>query len=162
MPLRLLNHARHHAVAYVALFVALGGTSYAAVNLPNGSVTAAKLNRQSIGGYVRAWAHVNSSGWVLSGSPGTRAVHQNDITPAGPNYVVGWAGVRLNARCAPMITLDGNGPVSSRGATAQTVIYSHRWEFPGRRRTTPTAVGIDVSNATDQNVPNGFYLVVVC
>ena len=33
---RLVNHARSNAVAYAALFVALGGSSYAAVRI-NGS-----------------------------------------------------------------------------------------------------------------------------
>ena len=34
---RILNHARGNLVAYIALFVALGGTSYAAFGLPAGS-----------------------------------------------------------------------------------------------------------------------------
>ncbi len=75
---KLLNHVKHNAVAYLALFVALGGTSYAAVNLPagsvgskqlrngavtnkklaKGSVGAADLDRKTIGGYVRAYAQV--------------------------------------------------------------------------------------------------------
>lgn len=32
-----LGHLRRHAVGYAALFVALGGTSYGAVNLPKAS-----------------------------------------------------------------------------------------------------------------------------
>ena len=67
---RLLNHARRNAIAYLALFVALGGSSYAAISIPNGSITSAKLNKHSIGGYVLAWAHVRADGHVLSGSPG--------------------------------------------------------------------------------------------
>jgi hypothetical protein len=161
MLIRVLDHVRRHAVGYVALFIALGGTSYAAVSLPNGSISAAKFNRYSIGGYVRAWAHVNSSGRVVSGSPGALAVHQNDIAPAGPNYVVGWSRVKLSARCAPIVTLDANGPVSSRGATAETTIYPHKLEFPLRRHV-PSAVRMVIANAADQNVPAGFYLAVVC
>ena len=63
---RVFNHFRSNVVAYVALFVALGGTSYAAVNLPAGSVgnrqlknhsvTPIKLDPGSIAGYVRDWA----------------------------------------------------------------------------------------------------------
>lgn len=161
MLLRVLHHARRHTIAYVALFVAMGGTSYAAFTLPNGSITAAKLNRHSIGGYVRAWAHVNSNGEVLAGSPGAKAGHLTDITPAGPNYVVGWSGIKLSGGCGPMVTIDANGPASSRGATAETLIYSHKFEFPGGKRV-PSAVGVVVANAADQNVPDGFYVAVVC
>jgi hypothetical protein len=37
---RLLNHVRRHAVGYVALFVALGGTSYAASQVADKSANA--------------------------------------------------------------------------------------------------------------------------
>ncbi len=73
---RLIHHLRSNAIAYLALIVALGGTSYAATNLPansvgtrqlksgavttnklaNGSVTAKKLDSKSIGGSVLHWA----------------------------------------------------------------------------------------------------------
>ena len=74
----ILGHLRANAVAYLALFVALGGTSYAAVVLPadsvgraqlrngavsnaklaDGAVGPAKLNPALIGGSIRAWAWV--------------------------------------------------------------------------------------------------------
>ena len=34
----LARHVRHNVVGYLALFAALGGTSYAAVAIPTGSV----------------------------------------------------------------------------------------------------------------------------
>jgi hypothetical protein len=40
---RLLRHVRAHGVAYVALFVALGGTSYAASGLPKNSVSSKQI-----------------------------------------------------------------------------------------------------------------------
>jgi hypothetical protein len=44
-----LTHLRRHGVAYLALVVALGtGTAYAAANIPNGSVTAAKLHKNAV------------------------------------------------------------------------------------------------------------------
>ncbi|MEA2676616.1 MAG: hypothetical protein QOJ81_757 [Chloroflexota bacterium] len=56
---RVLPHARSHAVGYLALFVALGGSSYAITNLPArsvgtkqlraGAVTSAKISKGSIG-----------------------------------------------------------------------------------------------------------------
>ena len=46
---RLLDHARANVVAYLALFVALGGSSYAAFELPNHSIDPVKLNPRTIG-----------------------------------------------------------------------------------------------------------------
>jgi hypothetical protein len=46
----MLLHLRRHAVAYVALFLVLGGTSFAATKLGKGSVTNSKLARGSVTG----------------------------------------------------------------------------------------------------------------
>lgn len=46
---RLLRHARVNAVAYLALFVALGGTSYAAVHIAAHSIGPRELRPHSIG-----------------------------------------------------------------------------------------------------------------
>jgi hypothetical protein len=43
-----LRHARRNLVAYLALFVALGGTSYAAIRLPANSVGARQLKRGAV------------------------------------------------------------------------------------------------------------------
>ena len=63
---RLIAHLRSNLVGWIALFVALGGTGYAAISIPrnsvgaaqirNRSITPAKFNPKSIGGSVRAWA----------------------------------------------------------------------------------------------------------
>jgi hypothetical protein len=45
---RLLRHLKTHLVAYVALFVALGGTSYAALKLPAGSVGTPQLKTGAV------------------------------------------------------------------------------------------------------------------
>ena len=62
---RLLAHARQNLVAYLALFVALGGTSYAALTINgsqirNRSIDAVKLNPKSIAASVKAWAIVQA------------------------------------------------------------------------------------------------------
>ena len=44
----LLRHARSNAVGYVALMVALGGTSYAAVALPARSVGPTQLKSNAV------------------------------------------------------------------------------------------------------------------
>ncbi|MFL5845520.1 MAG: hypothetical protein ACJ762_12580 [Solirubrobacteraceae bacterium] len=44
----MLRHARTNLVAYLALFVALGGASYAAVALPRNSVGAAQIKKNAV------------------------------------------------------------------------------------------------------------------
>ena len=66
---RVVQHIRSNVVAYVALFVALGGTSYAALKLPansvgtkqikNHSITPIKLDPSKTGAVVRFWAVVD-------------------------------------------------------------------------------------------------------
>ncbi|MEA2291885.1 MAG: hypothetical protein QOF17_905 [Solirubrobacteraceae bacterium] len=45
---RLISYLRRHHVALLALFIALGGTSYAAVKLPKGSVGAKQLQENAV------------------------------------------------------------------------------------------------------------------
>ncbi len=81
---RLTRHIRSNAVAYLALFVALGGTSYAALHLPANSVGGrqirnhvidpVKLNPKYIAGSVRAWASVNAKGKIVASSGGAKIV----------------------------------------------------------------------------------------
>ena len=85
---RVVQHIRSNAVAYVALFVALGGTSYAALKLPansvgtkqikNHSITPIKLDPSKTGAVVRFWAIVDASGSgerVLAADPRQARVH---------------------------------------------------------------------------------------
>jgi hypothetical protein len=94
----LSSHARHNAIAYLALFVALGGTSYAAVKLPansvgttqikKGAVTSAKIKDGSIS------AADLSAGTLRAGSvgPGGPAGPKGDTGAAGPTGPQGDAG----------------------------------------------------------------------
>lgn len=82
------HHLQRHAVGYVALVVALGGTSYAATSLPRGSVTDREIATDAVrGAEIRADAVKSSdvddgtllaqdfkAGQLPSGAPG----------PAGP------------------------------------------------------------------------------
>jgi hypothetical protein len=73
------RHLRANAIAYLALFVALGGTSYAAMSLPAGSVGArqiknhviapVKLDPKFISASVRYWAIVAGNGHVIASHP---------------------------------------------------------------------------------------------
>jgi hypothetical protein len=97
---RLLNHGRHNVIAYLALFVALGGTTYAATALPagsvgstqlrNGAVTPAKLNGHLIGGYVRAWAVTDTNNRLVASS-GSASVKPNGTMPQ-LGQIITWRG----------------------------------------------------------------------
>ena len=96
-------HLRGNAVAYLALFVALGGTSYAAVNQPrnsvgtrqlrNGAVTAlkladrtitpSKLNSKAITASVSAFAAIDAKGGVHEASEPAHTVNWGEPGPTG-------------------------------------------------------------------------------
>jgi hypothetical protein len=126
---RALRHVRSNAVAYLALFVALGGTGYAAANLPansvgnrqikNGSVTPVKIDRHLITGSIRAWAEVNASGRLVAGEGGPKAVARTGSpTPVG-QYLVTWKTASLR-RCAAVggIESPGSSPLTPGTALA--------------------------------------------
>jgi hypothetical protein len=158
---KAIQHLRSNAVGYLALFVALGGTSYAAVNLPagsvgtrqlrNGSVTPAKLNAQTIGGAVRDWAFVNQDGSILGGS---RGAHASAPTQPGQPYYVTW-GNQFSHSCAVLANspgTEGNGPIAD-------TIGIHVNE-PGTRRGSTVLWLWPSSNGAFVNAR--FYVAVVC
>jgi hypothetical protein len=108
---RLSNHLRGNAVAYLALFVALGGSSYAAINLPAGSVGARQIKNRSItpvkfdptkiGASVRYWAVVNGSGRVLASHPRPRTF---GFGGSGTG-VISW-GRPTQGNCFPLATVN--------------------------------------------------------
>jgi hypothetical protein len=112
----LSNHLRGNAVAYLALFIALGGTSYAAINLPAGSVGARQIKNHSItpikfdptkiGASVRYWAVVNGSGRVLASHPRPRTFGFVNGDGVG---VVSW-GRPTQANCFPLATINDTSP----------------------------------------------------
>src|ERR1700674_5288774 len=105
--LKTLTFIRHNAIALLALFVALGGTSYAALSLPAGSVgskqlrngavtsrklakhavTAASLDPNSIAGHIADWAQIRADGHVMASSPRASATSSN---PTQGLYQVYW------------------------------------------------------------------------
>ena len=119
----VLVHVRRNAVAYVALFVALGGTGYAAVNLPagsvgtrqlrngavtssklaNGSVGAVKLASGSVSGWIRMWARIDANGNVIASKPRAHTVGWNPVEHAG---TIVW-NQAIPPGCFSLATVDG-------------------------------------------------------
>jgi hypothetical protein len=85
---RVAHYLRRHHLALLALFVALGGTSYAAIRLPANSVGARQLKANSV-----------NSGKVRDGSLTARdfATANLPMGPAGPVGTKGDAGPKGEA-----------------------------------------------------------------
>jgi hypothetical protein len=112
---RVIAHLRNNLVGWIALFVALGGTGYAAISIPrnsvgaaqirNRSITPVKLNPKSIGGSVRAWAIIRANATVLAS--GRRPSVSAGLVPG--SYLIQW-GVRLPRTCATIANIDQRSP----------------------------------------------------
>jgi hypothetical protein len=116
VPRRLLSYLRHHHLALLALFVALSGTAYAAIQLPRHSVGTKQLRNNSV-----------TSAKVKNGSllAGDFAAGQ---LPAGP---LGKAGPR--GKEGPRGTKGDSGPPGQPGlpgATNVVVRYGPDTELP--------------------------------
>jgi hypothetical protein len=168
---KAIQYLRTNAIALLALFTALGGTSYAALNLPagsvgtrqlrngsvtaqklaNGSITSGKLDSHTIGGAVRHWAFVNQDGSIIGGSHGA---HASAPTQPGQPYDVSW-GDQFSRSCAVLANspgLDGHGPI------ADTI--GIQVNGPGRRH---GATVIWARPSSDGSFINArFYIAVVC
>jgi hypothetical protein len=157
------RHLKNHLIAYLALFVALGGTSYAAVSI-NGSeirnhtINPSKFNGRFINGNTRAWAIVRANGTLIAGAGHPKA----NFNP--PNsYLVTW-GPKVG-RCATQATVDGSSSPTERLPT------------PGVPQGTPFVAGyatastvgngggetfVETYNQSGQPTPLAFNLTVTC
>jgi hypothetical protein len=123
---KFLRHLQANLVAYLALFVALGGTSYAALSLPAGSVGAQQLKNHSIGavkfdrgsiaGYVRDWITIDSQGRILGSKPKAHVVAWRGSGPA-VGGLIQWSQP-LSSRCVAFANAANAGPPLSY-ATAE-------------------------------------------
>jgi hypothetical protein len=166
--MRLLSHARYNAIAYLALFVALGGTSYAAVGLAPGSVGTAqlrngavterkiatgsvspqKLDPKVIGGSVRHWAEVSADGTIESSSSKAQVIGN----PQQGGYVVSWSDT-FSDRCAAIAT-----PVAPALLLGASAGYANA-RVAGER---PTRVWVDMYDPQGRASPSGFSVAVIC
>jgi hypothetical protein len=135
---RVLRHLRSQAVAYVALFVALGGTGYAAVSLPahsvgsrqlktgavgtsqlkNHSVAPIKLATSSIAGYVHDYAQVNGQGELVASRPSARLIGWVTTGPS-PGGLIQFSKP-IPASCFALATMQGGPGATYATAQAQS------------------------------------------
>jgi hypothetical protein len=165
---RSISHIRSNGVAYLALFVALGGTSYATMapgpgsvgtrqlrngavttdKLANGSVTAVKLDPRTTGGALRHWAGVNADGTISSSSGKARVIG----SPQHGGYVISWSDT-FSSRCVAVAT-----PTAPRLLLGPSSGYANARV----RGVHPTSVWVDTYNAQGQPSPAAFSLAVIC
>ncbi len=141
----LVQHARRHVIAYLALMfslLSLGGAAYASLLIPPGSVGERQIKNHVIDpvkwdtnyvtGFVRRWATISASGSIMSTSPGG----QSTVTTPG-NVVVTW-GDAFAGWCAPIATVIGGSaspPPTTSTSTSTTTTTS------SSTTTTPTPTG---------------------
>jgi hypothetical protein len=159
--LKTLTFMRRNAIALTALFVALGGASYAALAIPrnsvgtpqlrSGAVTPPKLDGKLIGGTIRAWAYVSASGHEYSGS-GIHGVHAE-------KPLVGAYGMLLNdqhvdgcAATASVVVDQHRGTPSGPGSALASVLVRKR----------PFGVGVNTYGAAGGAASLPFLVEVLC
>ena len=125
-PRAIAKHAQRNAVAYIALFVALAGSSYAAVSISgtqirNHTINPVKFNPRFINGNVRAWALVGANGHVMA-SAGRPRVALAAGLPS--EYRIFW-GVKVG-HCATVASVDG---ADSRPTETVPGLGVRRWSW---------------------------------
>jgi hypothetical protein len=140
----LLKHLRAQYLGAIALFVALGGTTYAATTLSagsvgnkqlrngavtanklangsvsnpklaKGSVSAAKLDPKTIAGSVRAYVQISAQGQITAAHPAAKLIAW---IPAGPQHggTIQWSQP-IRSSCFAMATTAADGEASYASA----------------------------------------------
>jgi hypothetical protein len=147
---RIIHSLRSNVVSYLALFLALGGTSVAAISLANHSIDPIKLDPSNIGGYVRAWAHVNANGHV-STSGGRMTVRVEPGGAAPGRYFFTWH-TNLTSACTVIGSVDSRSDGTPGYLTADLVAL---------RRAAPTSI-VNTYDPQGQPTPQAFDVELLC
>lgn len=111
MPRKIAAYLRQNLLALLALFVALGGTSYATLQISgsqirNRSIDAVKLDPKSISASVKAWVDV-AAGVTGAGRNVARVVASSSrvrVQPVSNGELITWPHRRFNRRCVVSAT----------------------------------------------------------
>ena len=158
MPRKLLISLRQNTIALLALFIALGGTSYAAISLPrnsvgarqirNHTVTPDKLNASAIGGYVLDWAQIDHVGHVVSSRPRRATTPSWNSTPGTPfiGGSVSWHHPIAKGcfAVASAVGLQTGGPAVPASVSADIYPGPATRAFVAILQSAPTAVNVAV------------------
>jgi hypothetical protein len=161
VPQNILVWLRRNAIALLALFIALGGTSYAALTLPknsvgarqirNGSITPVKFDSSAIGGSVRHWAYISAAGTIVGGSSGAQ------VASGGTgNITLDWHA-KFSSNCGLLVTPEGGIATPGGGSVASSffaqVVQSSK---------TATNVLVGTRDSSGNSIAAPFYVAVVC
>jgi hypothetical protein len=159
----LLRYVRANAIAFLALFVALGGAGYAAISIPRNSVGAAQLRNHSIdpvkfdskfiGGSVRAWAYVSATGHVYSSHGVDTHVRTQSAFPGSYGLRLTEQNVRGCAAIAAPVADVSHGTASGPGSAVAAVVS---------RFTHNVSVSIGTFDPSGQPAPLTFLVQVLC
>jgi hypothetical protein len=179
----LIQHARHHVIAYLALacaLLALGGAAYASYRLPVNSVgerqiqnhviDPVKWDNNYVTGFIRRWATISSTGSLMSTSPGGQSTSNGT-----GSYVVTW-GDAFGAWCAPIATVIGGsaaaptstgttgttGPTGATGPTGPPSSGAYADAKVVSRSGESTLVAVATYNSLGQPTPEPVSVVVAC
>lgn len=143
-----------NVIASLALFVALGGTGYAAATLPRNSVTSAQIRSKAVGSSELRTSAVTSSK-VRNGSiatrdlsASTRSALRGSIGPAGPQGPAGGTFYR-----AAVTAGGGAAAGNSRGVGHTGGSNEYRIDFPGDVSGcifSATLAGVPTASGSDQ------------
>jgi hypothetical protein len=154
---RIVSHLKNNVVAWAALFIALGGTGYAAVSLPagsvgskqlrNGAVTPAKLDGKNISGSIAMWAQIRAGGQLTASSP------KATVTPFGVPGLerVTWKR-SVSSRCFATANVTNVAPITAQASASVSGPYKHNGT---------TGFVISTFNATTPT-PEPVNVVVIC
>jgi hypothetical protein len=106
MPDRALHHIRSNVVGYIALFVALSGTSYAALTISgsqirNRTIDAIKLNPKTISASIRAWVIVQAA---ADGAKSSASSSRVRVSAIGNGESITWPHLRFGRNCMASVT----------------------------------------------------------
>jgi len=172
---QMFSNGRYaNVAATIALVVALGGTSYAAINLPANSVGSAQLKRHAVTG-SKLHANAVTSATVQNGSLRAKDFKTGQL-PAGPAGPVGPAGAtNLVSRRVPslpvaagavgavkMACLPGERAITAGLQSDADVIniFSVTESFPITTGDVPTGWYVEVKNTASAS--NQFLAFLVC
>jgi hypothetical protein len=136
---RIFDHLRRNTVGYLALFAALGGTSYAAVKLApgsvttqalaNGAVTNAKLAHSSVGS-ANLRKHSLTAADFKAGVLALNGGRRGSRGPAGPAGAKGAAGKDGSASVVMAARETGN-VTAPHGAATDVPLADASWTQGG-------------------------------